>query len=69
MNSIRMIPPRKAESGTPVGMSQLKLGCTDCGGWFPLKTRTSAVTDSTTSMTSSMPSSTFWKFAETSMPR
>ena len=45
------------------------LGCTDCGGWFPEKTRTSAVTDSTSSMTSSMLSRIFWKFAETSMPR
>ena len=38
-------------------------------GAFPVPTLTSAVTDSTTSMTSSMPSSAFWKFAETSMPR
>ena len=30
---------------------------------------TSATTDRTSSMTSSMDSSAFWKFAETSMPR
>ena len=45
------------------------LGWTETGGWCPVPTRTSAVTDSASNMTTSMDSSAFWKFAETSMPR
>ena len=68
MNSIKMIPDTNAESGRCDGDSQLKLGCIDPGGLLTY-TLTSAVTDSTISMTTSMVSSTRWNRAETSMPR
>jgi len=69
MNSIRMIPDTNAETGRFDGDSQLKLGCSDSAGGLLPYTRTSAVTDMTSSRVISMDSSAFWKLAETSMPR
>ena len=51
------------------GLSQEMLGVRWPDGACPVPILTSAVTDSTTSITNSMLSSTFWKLAETSMPR
>ena len=68
MNSIKMIPDTNAERGRCDGDSQLKLGCSDpCG--LLTNTLTSAVTDITISMTTSMVSSIRWNLAESSMPR
>ena len=70
MKTIRMIPLVNALKLVMWnGLSQERLGVRCPGGACPVPTLTSAVTDRTTSITSSMPSSTFWKFAETSMPR
>ena len=67
---MRMMPLAKAlKLEMWNGLSQDMLGVMWPGGACPPITLTSAVTDSTTSITSSMPSSTFWKLAETSIPR
>ena len=69
MNTIRMTPLANAlNEATWNGLSQLRLGVRCPAGAVPPPTLTSATTDSTTSMTSSIDSSTFWKFADTSMP-
>ena len=68
MNSIKMIPDTNADRGRWDGDSQLKLGCSDPGGLLT-NTLTSAVTDITISMTTSMVSSIRWNLAESSMPR
>ena len=59
----------KADRLRWVGSSQPKLGVTEPCGWCPLPTRTSAVTDSTSSMMTSTVSRMRWNQAETSMPR
>ena len=70
MNTMRMMPAVKAlKLETWNGLSQERLGVRWPGGAVPLPTLTSAVIDSTASMTSSMASSAFWKLAETSIPR
>ncbi len=69
MNTIRISPPANAPNGRPKGFSQDHDGCIETAGWFPVPTRISATTESTSSMVTSMASSAFWKFAETSMPR
>ena len=67
---MRMMPAVKAlKLEMWNGLSQDRLGVRWPGGAVPLATLTSAVIDSTASITSSMPSSTFWKLAETSIPR
>ena len=70
MNTIRMRPLAKAlKLAMWNGLNQERLGVRWPGGALPFPTFTSAVIDSTSSITSSMPSSAFWKFADTSMPR
>ena len=51
------------------GLNQEIDGVSEPAGWFPVPTRTSAVIENTSSMTSSTLSSTRWNLAETSMPR
>ena len=50
------------------GLNQLSAGVRWPTGAEPFPTLTSAHTDRTSSMVSSIPSSAFWKLAETSMP-
>ncbi len=50
------------------GLNQSHAGVRCPIGAVPLPTLTSAHTDRTSSMVSSMPSSAFWKLADTSMP-
>ena len=70
MKTIRMMPLAKALKLVMWnGLSHDRLGVRWPGGACPVPTLTSAVTDSTSSITSSMPSRTFWKLAETSIPR
>ena len=54
--------------GTSNGLNQLQAGVRCPMGALPLPTLTSATTDSSTSMVSSIPRSAFWKLAETSIP-
>ena len=54
--------------GTLNGLSHDQCGVRWPPGALPLPTFTSAVTESTVSMTNSMASRIFWKFADTSMP-
>ena len=69
MKTIRMIPLANAlKLEMWNGLSQEMLGVRCPGGALPLPTLTRATIDRTTSMVSSMPSSIFWKFADTSMP-
>ena len=70
MNSIRISPPTNAEKLEMWnGLNQEMDGVTELAGWWPVPTRMSAVTDNTSSMTISTPSSTRWNLADTSMPR
>ncbi len=70
MNTIRIMPTANAlKLDTWKGLSQDALGCSETAGWCPVPTRTSATTEKTSSMPTSMDSSAFWKLAETSMPR
>ena len=58
--------PEKVKSWN--GLNQDKLGVRCPGGAVPFPTLTRATMESTSSMVSSMPSRTFWKLAEISMP-
>ena len=69
MNTIRIRPEANALNEMPKGSSHDQLGVSETAGWCPDPTLTSAVIDSTSSMMISMPSSAFWKLAETSIPR
>ncbi len=69
MKTIKMIPLANALKLEILnGLSQEMLGVRWPGGACPEPTLIRATTDRTTSMVSSMPSRTFWKFADTSMP-
>src|ERR1700751_4790931 len=69
MNSITMMPLMNAEKPDCSGLNQEADGVIDSGGWCPVPTRTSATTESSSSMTISMLSSTRWNLAGTSLPR
>ena len=69
MNTIRISPEANELIGRPNGLSQLAVGCSETAGWCPMPILTSATTENTSSMPTSIVSSAFWKFADTSMPR
>ena len=69
MNSMRMMPVTKPVKPPCSGLNHDQAGVMEPAGWLPVPTRTSAVMEKTSSMTSSTPSRTRWNIAETSMPR
>ena len=69
MNSINRTPLTKAENEPILNGSNHDHEKPRCpGGAEPLPTLTSATTERMTSIVTSMPSSTFCRLAETSMP-
>src|SRR6478752_4920282 len=69
MNSISVMPLKKDEKSPANGLNHDRCGEIEPAGADPLPTLTRATIEKTSSITTSMDSSTFWKLAETSMPR